>query len=217
MCPNGLAGVQDDTVCCAETCNGQCGGEGCGAILGTNGPSDCCSATILMSGVMCDQGVEAPCIMVNGTYTDAPAAAPINPILGVPATPSPSVGSRAIEFSVAPTAVDMIGSSVAPTATPTAGDRAILMPTDVPTAAPTDGMLSSMETSAPTSGSRDGNFGSVSPTTTGTPIPSELTDDINDFTAPPASTSGAPRASTGSLVTLAAIAGGIFAVNAARN
>lgn len=76
---------------------------GSGSIVGTNGASDCCSATILASGVTCDLGVEAPCVMLNGTYTDAPAATPTVPSnVTAGATPAPSAGSRDL-FTEAPT------------------------------------------------------------------------------------------------------------------
>lgn len=211
MCPNGLPGVQDGEVCCAEAC-GQCGGAGCGAILGTNGPSDCCSANILANGVMCEQGVEAPCIMVNGTYTDAPVAAPVNPIV---ATPAPVASDRAIDFSMAPTAVGAAMISVAPTSAPTAGSRDLDFGTGAPSVAPTGVEGLEGASVAPTTASRA--LGSVAPTAPGTAftLPPALPE---DFTLPPAVASGAPaRASTGSFVTLAAIAAGVFAVRAARN
>ncbi|CAM9469864.1 unnamed protein product [Sphacelaria rigidula] len=212
MCPNGLAGVQDGEVCCAEPC-GQCGGEGCGSILGTAGASDCCSANILADGVMCEQGVAAPCIMVNGTYTDAPAVAPVNPLVG--ATPAPTAGDRAIDFSMAPTAVGAAMVSVAPTGAPTTGSRDLDFGTGAPSAAPTgvDGLVDGYS-AAPTTGSRA--VGSAAPTTSGSTPPPGLSE---DFTLPPvASSSAAPStSSTGSFVTLAAIAAGVFAVHAARN
>ncbi|CAN0320878.1 unnamed protein product, partial [Ectocarpus sp. 6 AP-2014] len=39
-CANGIPGVSSGSVCCAEACNGVCGGEGCGSLVGT-GADDC--------------------------------------------------------------------------------------------------------------------------------------------------------------------------------
>lgn len=193
-CPNGLAGVQDDTVCCAEACDGVCGGVGCGGIPFTNGASDCCSATILASGVSCGDGVEAPCIMVNGTYTEFPTAAPLPG-----ATIAPTAGSRGGSFSMAPTVFGQ-------TAAPTAGSRGIDFGTGVPTAAPTTS--DEVTTEAPTAATR-GGFGSTAPTT--------MPFTVAPSAAPPTSGAASP-ASAGGLVTLAAMAGGVFAIfAAARN
>lgn len=74
-CSNGIPGVQNGKVCCKEAC-GTCGGEGCGTIPGTNGPSDCCPSTIEAEAGNCG---DAPCII--GEYTPAPTE--------VPATPAP--------------------------------------------------------------------------------------------------------------------------------
>lgn len=142
MCPNGIPGVQDGSVCCAEECNLQCGGDGCGSIPGTNGESDCCSTTILASGIYCEDGVSAPCIMVNGTYveaTDAPVVAD---------TPAPSVPGTVID-----------ALSMAPTMAPTQGSRSIDVPSTAPTMVPTftfapttladDDMMASSESPTP--------------------------------------------------------------------
>lgn len=109
ICPNGLAGIQDDTVCCAEGCDGVCGGLGCDEVPFTNGATDCCSATILDSGVSCDDGVEAPCIMVDGTYTDFPTAAPL---LG--ATIKPTISDNIKTGAPAGGTSDVDGGSLAP-------------------------------------------------------------------------------------------------------
>lgn len=192
-CPNGLAGVQDGTVCCAEACDGVCGGVGCGGIPFTNGASDCCSATILASGVSCGDGVEAPCIMVNGTYTEFPTAAPLPG-----ATIAPTAGSRGGSFSMAPTVFGQ-------TAAPTAGSRGIDFGTGVPTAAPTTS--DEITTGAPTTATRE--LGSSAPTASSSTV--------SPSTAPPTSGASSP-ASAGGLVTLAAMAGGMFAIfAAARN
>ncbi|CAM9267001.1 unnamed protein product [Ascophyllum nodosum] len=71
-CSNGLPGYRDGNVCCKEAC-GLCGGVGCGEVNGTAGSSDCCPSSIQESGVFCEDGVEAPCIILG---TDAPTAAP---------------------------------------------------------------------------------------------------------------------------------------------
>lgn len=109
-CSNGLAGVEssDGTVCCAEACNGQCGGVGCGSIDGTDGATDCCSGTILMSGVSCDDSAESPCIIDNGTSTDAPTASPTGAF-----TVEPTVTARGGEFSMSPTT--LLDQTSAPT------------------------------------------------------------------------------------------------------
>ncbi|CAN0526943.1 unnamed protein product, partial [Scytosiphon promiscuus] len=61
-CSNGIAGVENNsgTICCAEACNGQCGGSGCGSIAGTNGGSDCCADEVSAAGIICAAGVESP-------------------------------------------------------------------------------------------------------------------------------------------------------------
>ncbi|CAM9402588.1 unnamed protein product [Laminaria digitata] len=197
-CPNGLAGVQDGTVCCAEACDGVCGGVGCGGIPFTNGASDCCSQTILQSGVACTDGVEAPCVMVNGTYTESPTAAPLPET-----TIAPTAGSRGGTFSMAPTVFGQ-------TAAPTAGSRGIDFGTEVPTASPST--ADDTETNAPTETTRDFAGGSLSPTIS----PEGLTL-APDSTLTPTSAASSP-ASAGGLVTLAAMAGGVFAIfAAARN
>lgn len=182
-------------MCCAEACDGVCGGVGCGQIPFTNGASDCCSATILMSGVDCEVGVEAPCVMINGTYTESPTAAPI------PGTTiAPTAGSRGGQFSMAPTVFGQ-------TAAPTAGSRGIDFGTGSPSAAPTN--LDDAMTSTPTATPRDFGGGSFAPTTA----------PVSEAPATEAPTSGASSAaSAGGLVTLAAMAGGVFAIfAAARN
>lgn len=101
-CANGLAGVQDGNVCCAEKCNLQCGGEGCDSIAGTNGASDCCSATILAYGVAC--GDMAPCIMLPDNYLNdipSPADTPFL-VLDMPAVPPSATFSKMV-FTSSPT------------------------------------------------------------------------------------------------------------------
>ncbi|CBJ32828.1 expressed unknown protein [Ectocarpus siliculosus] len=88
-CSNGIPGVSDGDVCCLEAC-GQCGGEGCGAIAGTNGASDCCPDTIKeeSGGVFCG---EAPCVMAGFTPS------PLNPAFDGTAAPvAPSTCSNGI-------------------------------------------------------------------------------------------------------------------------
>lgn len=209
VCPNGLAGVQDGTVCCAESCNGICGGVGCGSIAGTNGPSDCCSATILAAGVSCDDGVEAPCIMANGTYTDAPTASPV-----AGATVAPTAGSRGFGFSMAPT---VAGQTMAPTA----GSRALDF-TGVPTSAPT--IANDVVTAAPTVATRDFAGETFAPTAAPSLLPGETMAPGNTLApaatppgsdAPTETANGASATSSGSVVTLAALAAGAFAIYAA--
>lgn len=60
-CSNGLAGYQKDDVCCKEVCGDTCGETGCGAVNASN----CCATNIRASGVYCEDGVEAPCIIVG--------------------------------------------------------------------------------------------------------------------------------------------------------
>lgn len=113
VCSNGVVGVQseDGTICCATTCNGQCGGAGCGQINGTNGGSDCCSGAIAASGVMCDAGVESPCIIVSAPFTDAPTASPVDMFTvgptgrfpGGQGSFSPTVKPAEVELTEAPT------------------------------------------------------------------------------------------------------------------
>ncbi|CAM9694516.1 unnamed protein product [Pylaiella littoralis] len=174
-CPNGLDGVFDGTnVCCAEACNGVCGGTGCGDIAGTAGASDCCSADILASNVTCTDA--APCVMADGTFTPAPSAAGA-------VTPAPSAGSRDMAFTMAPTA----------------GSRDLDL-TSVPSAAPS-GMTAS---AAPSAGSRGLDLTRAPAMAPGSTM------------AP--TTSGSASVSAGSVVTFAAMVGGMFAVvAAARN
>lgn len=182
-CSNGLAGVlsEDGAICCAEACNGQCGGVGCGTIDGTNGASDCCLGTIIASGVNCDAGVESPCIIVSDTFTDAPTASPLDMF-----TFSPTVGSSGGRFSVSPTV------SFEQTSAPTIGSRR-LERTETPT------MFDS--TGAPTISSRVGGSISIDPTM------------VPGVSMGP--TSDAAAMSAGFVVTLAAMASGLFAVFAA--
>lgn len=72
-CSNGIPGVSTGNVCCKENC-GLCGGEGCGAVDGTNGASDCCPDTIIeeSGGVFCGDA-DAPCVMEGFTPS------PVNP------------------------------------------------------------------------------------------------------------------------------------------
>lgn len=67
MCDNGQTGVQDpDTdVCCPLECGDFCGGDGCGTIPGVDA-SQCCATIIEQSGIVCGDGVEAPCSQVAG-------------------------------------------------------------------------------------------------------------------------------------------------------
>ncbi|CAB1109038.1 unnamed protein product [Ectocarpus sp. CCAP 1310/34] len=194
-CPNGLAGVQDGSVCCAEECNGVCGGEGCGSIVGTNGAEDCCSNTILATGVDCEEGVMAPCIMLNGTYTDAPMAAPTFPPAAAPgttvapgavaATEAPVAGTREFRFTQAPTQLlDVNGDGLVNSADTgivgdTNGDGVVdsldegVVISASPTAAPTPAAT----TAAPTPA-----------TTTASPTPGGAADgtrDIGDVTDAP--------------------------------
>lgn len=48
---------------CVQLHCGQCGGDGCGAIVGTAGASDCCPTQILNNNQTCGGGVVAPCIV----------------------------------------------------------------------------------------------------------------------------------------------------------
>eukprot|EP00752_Nemacystus_decipiens_P009057 g8086.t2 len=79
-CSNGLAGVQDENVCCAENC-GQCGGVGCGTIPGTGGSEACCSNTIAVNGTDCLDAQASPCIISDWVPTPSPtvfvSAAPV--------------------------------------------------------------------------------------------------------------------------------------------
>ncbi|CAM9361846.1 unnamed protein product [Ascophyllum nodosum] len=186
MCPNGLAGVQDGNVCCAEACNGVCGGEGCGSILGTEGSSDCCSAIILEGGVFCVDGVDAPCIMVNGTFTPAPSFT----------TAMPTITPREVMFTAAPT---VEGQTEAPTQTPTQ------IPTPTPTAAP-----SALNVSVPTAAPSEASMAPTVVTTPQMPTPGPL---MMNTSAP--TSSGATTPSTGNLVTFAALVVGTFAIFAA--
>lgn len=67
VCDNGQTGVQDpDTdVCCPLECGEFCGGDGCGTIPGVDA-SQCCAAAIMDSGVICGEGVDAPCNQGSG-------------------------------------------------------------------------------------------------------------------------------------------------------
>ncbi|CAM9224565.1 unnamed protein product [Choristocarpus tenellus] len=136
-CANGLSGVGNGDICCAESCNGQCGGVGCGSIPGTNGPSDCCTEDILDSGVFCEPGVLAPCIMIEGTFTQAPTASPsmvptmsgtlVGTMVGtMMGTDSPTAAPTMIGGTFAPTA-DVMMTTFSPTSsdTETPGSREI--------------------------------------------------------------------------------------------
>ena len=180
-CSNGLSGVQseDGNICCAEACNGQCGGVGCGTIAGTNGALDCCSGAILASGVICDTGVESPCIIVSDISTDVPTDSPVDMIVFEPTTGSPE-----FQLSVAPT--------VLPGQTPalSVGSRQIELnesPTAFPTGAPT-----------------------IAATVSSNSIDATMFPGV--IMSP---TSDASAASARIVVSLAAMAGGIFAVFAA--
>ncbi|CAM9115958.1 unnamed protein product [Ectocarpus sp. 6 AP-2014] len=206
-CANGLAGVSSGSVCCAEACNGVCGGEGCGNIAGTNGAEDCCSATILAANIACVD--TAPCVMVEGTFTPAPAVVPtVAATTMAPLAPGETV-------TMAPTPTSQ-------TAAPTPGSRDLDFGTGVPTPAPTSAEEAGMS-SAPTAGSRDLDLGeSMAPTAgsrdldLGTAGPSAVGDTMAPSTAPPgAATAGSAALSAGSVVTVAAMAGGMFAVLAA--
>lgn len=177
-CPNGLAGVADASVCCSEEC-GQCGGSGCGSITGTGGPSSCCAATILASGVSCDQTGQAPCIMSPGSYTPAPV------VPGQPQATVAPIATPGTMFSAAPTVVGQTASPAVDTIAPSMG-----------TLAPGATLSPSLE---PADGSR-GGLGSVAPTG-----------------APAEDTAGASGTSAGRVVTVAALAGGAFAMFAASH
>eukprot|EP00752_Nemacystus_decipiens_P008767 g7823.t1 len=200
-CPNGIPGVADGNICCAEACNGVCGGVGCGDIAGTNGASDCCSATIAAEGVPCG---DAPCVMVNGTFTPSPVA-PVTMAPGATMAPlapgetmAPTAGSRDFEFTMAPTPTAQMGTGV-PSPAPTAVEDII------PSAGPTAGSRDLDFTGAPSSASS-------APTL----LPAGLT--LPPGTLPPAvPRSGASSLSAGGVVTTAAMVAGVFAVFAARN
>eukprot|EP00752_Nemacystus_decipiens_P010756 g9573.t1 len=210
MCPNGIPGVQDDTVCCAEACNLQCGGVGCGTIVGTNGAEDCCSDTILATGVPCGVGVEAPCIMQNGTYTNAPMAAPtipprgtLAPVAAGNATSAPA----AVGATSAPAAVGA-GATLAPAAAgngtagmteaPVAGSRDFEF-TEAPTVAGDvngDGLVNSADTGIVGDTNGDGvvdglDTGLVGDTN-GDGVVNDLDEDVGATLAPTAAPTGAP-------------------------
>lgn len=67
MCDNGLVGVQDpdSDVCCPLECGNECGGAGCGVIVGTD-PSQCCSELIMASGQDCAVTGSPPCFDQSG-------------------------------------------------------------------------------------------------------------------------------------------------------
>lgn len=87
-CSNGMPGVSDGSVCCKEEC-GMCGGPGCGAVVGTNGASDCCPGTIVeeSGGEFCG---DAPCVMSGFTPS------PVNPAFD--GTAAPVGGFRASSY-----------------------------------------------------------------------------------------------------------------------
>ncbi|CAM9580167.1 unnamed protein product, partial [Scytosiphon promiscuus] len=68
-CSNGLAGYEDNDVCCPLSC-GTCGGEGCG-LLGDG----CCTSEVKDSGEMCSTAGSAPCIIDEDGTAD-PASSP---------------------------------------------------------------------------------------------------------------------------------------------
>ncbi|CAM9387609.1 unnamed protein product, partial [Sphacelaria rigidula] len=92
VCSNGLAGYQDGSVCCLESC-GMCGGVGCGNVSGTNGASDCCPSSILQSNQICGGSIVAPCVIPS---TPAPTMSPA--ITPVP-TPVPFISGNARDFA----------------------------------------------------------------------------------------------------------------------
>ena len=157
-CPNGLPGVADGNICCAEACNGQCGGVGCGSIVGTNGASDCCSATIALTGVPCDDA--APCVMVDGTFTPAPVALVTMFPAATPAplpldfTPAP----LPLDFTMAPTPT---GQIVAPTTTPASVTPVTVAPGATPAPSFTMAPTPTGQIVAPTT---TGDFGTGVPT-----------------------------------------------------
>jgi hypothetical protein len=53
-------GIEHGGACCAAAC-GSCGGSGCGSLPG--GSSQCCSGTILNSGVICKKAEDVACII----------------------------------------------------------------------------------------------------------------------------------------------------------
>ncbi|CAN0377633.1 unnamed protein product [Ectocarpus sp. 12 AP-2014] len=147
--------------------------------------------------------------MVEGTFTPSPAAVPTV----AATTMAPLAPGETVTMAPTPTLQ---------TAAPTAGSRDLDFGTGVPTPAPTSVEETGMS-SAPTAGSRDLDFGeSMAPTAgsrdldLGTAGPSALGDTMAPSTAPPgAATAGSAALSAGSVVTVAAMAGGMFAVLAA--
>ena len=113
-----------------------CGGVGCGAIAGTNGASDCCSATIAATGQLCGT---APCVMNNGTFTPSPVALPTALPTMEGATIAPTAGSRDFAFTTAPTS--------AGTAAPAHGFKTE-MPSQSPAILPPDLEISAAPTLA---------------------------------------------------------------------
>lgn len=64
LCGNGMAGYEDDDVCCPTEC-GQCGGAGCstsGAAAGL-GSDSCCYSGVKESKEDCEVTLSPPCVM----------------------------------------------------------------------------------------------------------------------------------------------------------
>lgn len=122
-CSNGIAGVEHEkgTVCCAKVCD-FCGGSGCG-FNASGTADDCCESNIIASGVHCDDGNEAPCILsIDSTSTNptsTPTTAPSTPlplnapggeILTFPPTLNPSVSE--VEDSISNESIAAIAGGV---------------------------------------------------------------------------------------------------------
>lgn len=73
FCRDGTLGASG-TICCGSSCNGKCGGDGCGGLPG--GSAQCCTGTIKKSGKMCQSGDDVACIMPGGVVNPAPKPEP---------------------------------------------------------------------------------------------------------------------------------------------
>lgn len=130
-CAEGLPGVANGNICCAEEC-GQCGGDGCSNVPGTEGDSECCTGAIEEAGVICGEGgAVAPCIMSS----PAPAVTPTTPLPVSSPTPPPSEAPETPRPTPPPDAPTP--APVPETPAPTAGATAdVGMPTAAPETPP---------------------------------------------------------------------------------
>lgn len=67
VCSGGITGVEsfDGTVCCPTWC-GECSTEECSMPDFALPPDECCPAVIAENRDLCDDKMEAPCVLIEG-------------------------------------------------------------------------------------------------------------------------------------------------------